>query len=391
MGDIKKESYEYLFLDIEWNQAPGTEGLYGREAIQIAAIATDAELQKKKTFSKMIRLSDPQLLSKETVKISHMPLENIMQGKSGDIVLKNFAQAFPDYRYVVVWNRDTYDLLKRDMRKFNISFKKHRPVILQEILGIITGKRERLIGFETALQSAGIEYLPNYLHYSKHDVNYLYQLFCKCFQQYDEKTKDEICMVNIATRTLHTKDCRYTQKMYQENICIKPKTCLFESFTICKCCGDDQVWKRLNWKCQKVQKEKKKNRICVCQKRDWKNLPLTEKNIEAICSQFQVSYSISNDVVFLRTAFARWIVYLRDDKVAELFHENYRPCRSQAFRMHKVKCTEGYHKQNLPSENFFEVLRYIDSHDSGTVKRMAKKSRVEMLFEMLEKENENLE
>lgn len=48
-----------------------------------------------------------------------------------------------------------------------------------------------------------------------------------------------------------------------------------------------------------------------------------------------------------------------------------------------MKCTEGYHEQKLPSENFFEVIKYIKNHDTGTVKRMAKKSRLEKLLEMV--------
>ena len=48
----EKEKFEYLFLDIEWNQAPGTTGLDGREAIQIGVVAADEKLQKIKTFSK---------------------------------------------------------------------------------------------------------------------------------------------------------------------------------------------------------------------------------------------------------------------------------------------------------------------------------------------------
>ena len=52
----------------------------------------------------------------------------------------------------------------------------------------------------------------------------------------------------------------------------------------------------------------------------------------------------------------------------------------------KKKCMEGYHKQKLPSQNLYEVLRYIDSHDSSMVKRMAKKSRLEHLFEQVEQE-----
>ena len=51
-----------------------------------------------------------------------------------------------------------------------------------------------------------------------------------------------------------------------------------------------------------------------------------------------------------------------------------------------MKCTEGYHRQKLPSENFFEVLQYIKGHDAGLVKRMTKKSRLEKLLEMVEVE-----
>lgn len=37
------EIAEYLFLDLEWNQAPGTVGVSGREAIQIGVVAADEE------------------------------------------------------------------------------------------------------------------------------------------------------------------------------------------------------------------------------------------------------------------------------------------------------------------------------------------------------------
>ena len=36
-ADVReKEQLEYLFLDLEWNQVPGTTGVDGREAIQPA-------------------------------------------------------------------------------------------------------------------------------------------------------------------------------------------------------------------------------------------------------------------------------------------------------------------------------------------------------------------
>ncbi|WP_270841427.1 hypothetical protein [Mediterraneibacter faecis] len=48
----EKEQFEYLFLDIEWNQASGTSNLDGRAAIQIGVVAADEQIQKVKTFSK---------------------------------------------------------------------------------------------------------------------------------------------------------------------------------------------------------------------------------------------------------------------------------------------------------------------------------------------------
>lgn len=377
----EKEKFEYLFLDIEWNQAPGTTGLDGREAIQIGVVAADEKMQKVKTFSKAIRLSDPSLFNEETEIISHTPVENVMQGREENVVLSSFTQTFPEYRYLVVWTRDTYDLFARDMRKHGILMKRHRAVILQEILGVIAETGNSQIGFENALTCAGIEYVPNYIHYAKHDANYLYQLFYQCFQQYNRITVDEECFANETTRKLHTENCRYVKSMSIERKSAVSKNMIFKGFTICKCCGEKQIWKRLEWECESKHKTKSKK-----YRNDLKQLPLTEINIGKICKWFQVSCSISNDTVFIRTAFSRWIVYLQEDKVKELFHENYRTSKSQYLKKPKMKCTEGYHRQKLPSENFFEVLQYIKGHDAGLVKRMTKKSRLEKLLEMVEVE-----
>ena len=41
MDDIMKRQIEFLFLDMEWNQEPGSTELEGREAIQIGVVAAD--------------------------------------------------------------------------------------------------------------------------------------------------------------------------------------------------------------------------------------------------------------------------------------------------------------------------------------------------------------
>ena len=90
MSDVndKKVHVVYLFLDIEWNQAPDTTGLEGREPIQIGAVAADATMQKVKSFSKAIQLKLPELLNEETMKICHTTASNIMQGSYTELFQK---------------------------------------------------------------------------------------------------------------------------------------------------------------------------------------------------------------------------------------------------------------------------------------------------------------
>lgn len=54
----KKEMLSYLFINIKWNQEPGTEDLEHREPFQIGVIAADRNMQKIKIFSRGIRLSN---------------------------------------------------------------------------------------------------------------------------------------------------------------------------------------------------------------------------------------------------------------------------------------------------------------------------------------------
>ena len=360
-----KKHAAYLFLDMEWNQAPGTTDLEGREAIQIGVLAADTAMKKVKSFSKDIQLKHPELLSTETIKVTHTTANNIMQARPEDIVLTNFSQTFPEYQYIVVWSQETFELFKRDMKNYKIPMQKHQVIVLQEVVNAVAGNGKKMIGFELALIGAGIDYIPNYLHYSKHYANYLYKLFCTCRQQFIQATADEYCIVNTNTKKLHTRNCRYVRNMPLEKILMKPKSSIFKGYLICKCCGTKEEWKRLNWTyIRKSETSSKKDKSKIL-----KQLPLTEKNIDIICRHFQVSYSVSNAAVFICTAYSRWIIYLNHDAVTELLHENYRFNRSQYFKKQRMKCTEGYHKQNLPSGNFYEVLQYIKSHDGSMLKK----------------------
>ena len=374
----EKEQVEYLFLDLEWNQPPGTTDLVDREAVQIGIVAADAKLNQVKTFSRVIRLKNPESLNPHTVVITHMPGANIMQGRNREEIMGIVHQCFPEYKYLVVWTRDTYDLFKRDMKECGIPMPKHRVVVLQDVLGLITGNIKRLIRFEHALQCAEIEYVPNYLHYSKHDASYLYQLYVKCYRQYSKLTQSEYCDTNAQTGKMHIARCRYTWKFRPDVMLFKAKNSIFKGYTACKICARQGGWKQFEWDIPVYSHHAKVV--------DLKKLRPTEANIEMLCKHFHMTYSICNGMVFISTGFTRWIIYLQDGSVVKLLHENYKPSKSEYSKKQKKKCMEGYHKQKLPSQNLYEVLRYINFHDSSLVKRMTKKSRLEQLFEQVERE-----
>lgn len=209
--------FEYLLLDIEWNQAEGTSGIEGRAPVQIGIVGIDEELEKQKIFSKAICPENPDLLTEKTCKVVHMTKELIIQANPEAIVYEKIAQSFHEYRYIVVWTRDTYELFKAGMKKSHLSLPKHRVVILQDVVGIITGRKNVQIGFETALLQAGISYEVNFLHYAKHDAEYLYQLFKYLCTEYGELTQNEECFPNYNTGKLHMSGCRYIRQKEDGN------------------------------------------------------------------------------------------------------------------------------------------------------------------------------
>ena len=377
MADSKRQQTEFLFMDMEWNQAPGTEGAEGREAIQIGVVAADSSLSKTKTFSGAIRPSTPEILSVNTLKITHTTAANIMQGKPEEVVLNKFVRRFDSYSYIVVWTRDTYELFRRDMKKYKIPVKKHRVVILQDVLGIVAYNKGK-IRFENALICAGVKYEANHLHYSKHDADYLFQLFSKCYRKYVEDTDLEERMVVSETGKIHRENCRYIKDRPVKILLMKPKSSVFKGFTVCKICGTEEIWNRFEWKREKIKSQQR--RYCY---NAMQYLSLTDENIEKICEYFNVHYRIGRNVVFVRTVFAGWIVCIQEDEVIKLFHENYKVCKNEYLKRSHLKTVEGYHIQKLPSSNFYKVIKYIKKHDDDLVKRLAKKNKVERLLEIV--------
>lgn len=360
MKDLCYERYGYLFLDMEWNQKEGTTELENREPIQIAIIETDEELECKKTFSRGICLKDGDTLTEKTCKLVGVSKKSVMQGKTEEEILEKVSLLFPEYKYIVVWTRDTYELFKAGMERAEIRMPKHKVIVLQDIVNLIAMDEGKNIGFESALIKGGIAYDFQKLHCSKHDVRYLYELFKKLYFKYIDLTKEEIIMINFKTKILHSIDCKYAQGKTLEKE-INMKSLLFFGYRPCLHCGTEKEWRRMQWQL------KKKNKGTV---EDMRELPLTEENILRICSRFSMECNIAQGVLCLKTAVGYWHIYLQGDKVKKIFHGNYKIKKDCTMFKRGKKFMEDYHKQDISMDNFFDVIKYIYYHDKYLYKKM---------------------
>lgn len=338
-----KEKFDFLFVDMEWNQKAGTSDLVDREPIQIGLIGTDANLEKRKLFSKSIRLDDASTLTEETCKLTHVNKNVIMQANSLAEVFKRIEMSFPKFETMVVWTQDTYDLFMQSAKISGIKIPEHKVIILQDM---IYPNKKRKIGFETALKRGNIPYEKSYLHYSKHDVQYLYEIY---------KRVEEGCQFSIKNEA----------KVKKTNLTPMPKK------------------KEITKLTPEPKKKETLGSVYNFWESEYRNLPLTEENILRICNRYNMKCNFSDGIVFLTTNCGYWRIYLNGDKVDRVFHGNYE-IRMQEHKK-KKKCNEGFHLQHISHTNFYDTLKYIYYHDKDLYGKR-KKTRVEILLEQLEKE-----
>ena len=106
MNNNPCERYEFLFLDIEWNQRAGTTDIENREPIQIGIIGTDEKLENPKLFSKGICLMNSDDLTEETCKLTHVTKSVVMNARMEKEIFEKVRQSFRVYHFVVVWTME---------------------------------------------------------------------------------------------------------------------------------------------------------------------------------------------------------------------------------------------------------------------------------------------
>ena len=366
------EQTELLFIDVEWNQIKDQMECESSEMLQIAAIGFTKRYSGKRKYTRTIRPKHIEKIKACTYKLLKMSPKTLEEAVPMEQVMNEFYQKFPKFQVVIVWSRDAYELLKYNSSAYGYKMPRHRVVVLQELLQDIRPKGKKKMGFQKALHAAGIPHDVKLLHCAKHDVKYLQQLYRAIFQKYEEICEiDRECYSSKKSKVVHNAGCRYAKLIAEHNLVKKQRTEVFYGTNICKCCNQQEGFRTFSWK--KVVRKNPKNM----------KPSFEDDYIFAVCEYCGVKCQIGKGVIFINTGMTTWRIYHDEEKVVGVYHENYRVKKEDYLK--KKKWKEGYHRQQVREDTLYEVVRYIQKHDShfGEIR---KNSRIDMLFEQLERE-----
>ncbi len=364
---------KYLFLNIEWNDKKGNNDFNDFEPVMIAGITVNSKFKKKQLFSKRIALENPDTLTNKTCKLLRITKNSLKLVESEKTVFEKFVLIYPMYDYVVVWTEDVYNLFLQGMKKAGLIMPVHNVIVLQDLLSVVLLNHKK-ISFKNALDCFEVVYKETNFHKPAHDVEYLMNLYKNIYSKYSNITKNEVVWVNHKSKTLHNFTCRHT---VAKNVSAEKgsKILLFSGYKSCSHCLKDPYLKKIYVVTGEMKIDKK------LQKEEKKKQKLTDENIGAICGEFGLEYHIASNVVFVTTNISHWRIKLHNNKVHSVLHSNY---NASKYYTKPGRC-RGFHKQKVSSDDFYEIIKYIYYHDENKYKVKRKKSRIEKLFDKIEK------
>ncbi|MDD3137743.1 MAG: exonuclease domain-containing protein [Lachnospiraceae bacterium] len=359
---------KYLFLDMEWNQLKNKFNVSEEEILEISAICTDKELKNKKTFSKIVRPEHIQDVNKRILSFLKLGENVLADALPIYEVLNKFTRAFPEFNILVVWSRCTYDLFINAIEQNRIVLPQHKVIALQELLTII----DNFMGFEKAMKTYKIKYNPKLLHCSKHDVFYLKELFCttkflyehQCQGYYWNKKPVRLKSSDV----IHSSECHYIQE--KSSLQATGYEDIFNGYKLCKHC--------VNTKRHVVMPKK------LDVQKIYESYKFSEEKIAKLFEKYEMECNFSNKVIFIRTHISSWRIYHDEEKIINIYHENYR--KNEKIRK-RIRFNDGYHIQNIKCRNLNDAINYIQKHDENFfTKKNNNQNRIDLLFDMLEKE-----
>lgn len=88
-----------------------------------------------------------------------------------------------------------------------------------------------------------------------------------------------------------------------------------------------------------------------------------EVQIAKICEEFNMEYSLAEGIVFIKTQYSNWRIFHDGRVVTDVYHENLRMDMADKVWKEYGSFNDGFHKQRIFSNNLYDVLYYIHTHD----------------------------
>lgn len=370
--DKSTDFMEYLFISIT------TISICGNiEPIQISALGLNADFENIKSFSKGIRPSNVDRVQDNTLRCLGMCLQTLIQSRPKEDVFENFNTTFDNYKYIVVWDFNTYNVFKGTMKTLGITLCDHEVISMKEILKEISLDKSMYSDFESALMHNNIEYNTNDINYSKKRVKYLKELYIASNMRYSMMIDSEPMVVNQYSKIIHHRTCRYAND--KECITVDKKT-VFKGYIPCKICTEKQDYERLSldyYKDLKSIATKNGEIKDLLHVESLENLSYAPLNIQLVCDKFGIDVVCADgDMAEVRTAVGSWRICVENSKIVKLLHRR--------LVLSKSSDDFEYHRQRTKVKSLYNTIRYIHNHDKNFLN--TKKSRMDKLFDKVENE-----
>lgn len=369
----------YLFLDLE-GDIKNEQGKRNETILTIAGKWIEEESKKERSFFRIIKPENVDEIDDRTLALLHIGRNILKQARGIHDVAETFQQTFPRIDILIVWDKRTADLFERMIALTQIKKVWQEIIILQELISNLdTAAKDTEISFEKMLARYHVKFNPNLFHIAKHDAEYLKDLFYSIREQLDkiDRTQEKPFVRIYMSNIIHHKSCYYITQKERTKIVPAQIKDILNGGKLCSSCLQKEKFycipKQLSY--YPVVKIKPPNEF-------------SESKIETICQQLHMNCRFSEGVIFINTQLARWRIYHDGVNVLNIYHENYRQSRSEAFKRRK-KCNEGFHQQQVKIKDYYAALYYIYNHD----KNFLKKSRnpIDELFRIIEIQKQQMQ
>lgn len=304
--------------------------------------------EEVKTYSKFVHPQHIELMTKERyLSFGGLKQFDLEKASSIEDISRRFYKTFYEYDLLVMWNKREYEILMASLERGGHIQAEHKPIFLEDLIKMSKGYSKPFLR-ELKEYKVNVEDKYN-LHYSKFKAKYLAELYFAAKKSYSVflKREDFWFLKSCYGNVIHKVDCNIGKKIPIKNVREASVADLFDGYEACtECCQG------------KLMLLPDKFHVRFPKKSQFE-----EVQIAKMCEEFNMEYSLAEGIVFIKTQYSNWRIFHDGRLVTDVYHENLRMDMSDKVWKEHDSFNDGFHKQRIFSNNLYDVLYYIHTHD----------------------------